>query len=173
MAHEILVNPWVAISSKTDFGGGDPAETLADGNSQDHWNGPIAALNTAGWKDLSADVRACSLPMATRDTVDLTGGSHEAKAFTLARPTYTWTVRFLADFAAERVDAVLRPLALAGARIPIRVRRLQAAAAADNAEYRMLALLTNYAGFDEADLDSALEVALNFQVTGGIAVATP
>ena len=170
MAHEILVNPWVAINSDPAFDHAVPSgSAIADAN----WNPnpSIAPLGTAGWKDLSADVRACSLPMATRDTVDLTGGSHTAKAFLLARPTYTWTVRLLADFDAERVDAVLRPLALAGDTIPIRVRRKQDAASDTNAEYRMLALLTNYAGFDEADLDSALEVALNFQVTGHIQVA--
>ena len=136
MAHEILVEPYVAIEGV----------------------------------DLSDHVRACSLPMATRDAVDATVGTDEAKTFLLTRPTGTWQVRLAADFDAGAVDAVLRPTVPPAAfereALHCQVRRNgREPVGADNLEYRFAAVMPGYAGFDEVDLDALLEVTLNFQIT--------
>ena len=136
MAHEILVEPYVAIEGV----------------------------------DLSDHVRACSLPMTTRDAVDATVGTDTAKSFLLTRPTGTWQVRLAADFDAGAVDAVLRPTVPPAAfereALHCRVRRNgREPVGADNLEYRFAAVMPGYAGFDEVDLDALLEVTLNFQIT--------
>lgn len=160
MAHEILVNPKVEIYSQGQaFGTATAAEDLADGGGN-------------AWRDFSEHVVSCGLPTSQRDSVDLTGGSNTSKVFLLGRPTFMWTVTLMTDFDANEVDATLRPLAYGGLQIGCRVTRLQAAVSPTNPRYAFYALLTNYAGFDEVELDARLQVALNFQVNGNVNVAT-
>lgn len=101
------------------------------------------AVVTVDSVDLSPYVTSVTMDMPT-DEVDLSGMGSQQKVTGRGLSDATFTVTFLQDFDAAKVNATLWPLSQADEPFTISVKPTSGATSATNPEYSMEAQLFNY-----------------------------
>jgi len=101
------------------------------------------AVVTINSVDLSDHISQCTIN-TTFDDVDVTSFGDTYKEILQGMGDATITCDFFQDFAANKVDQTLQPLAAAGTTFPVTVKPTSATTSSVNPQYNMTAVLMSY-----------------------------